>query len=354
MSSVRSLAEEREQQATRFATERGQDRELYRTLAAVDVGGLDAQAGRLLDKTLRDFRRSGVDQDEAVRDRLREISERLTVVGQDFSRNIRDAVGSIRITPDRLAGLPQDFIDAHPPEDDGLVTITTDYPDWIPFRTFARDAAARRELATVFLCRAWPQNDELLHELLELRAEQATLLGYCRLAGLRRRGEDDRLGQGDRGVHRPHRCVGRGCGPPGLPGAARAAPGATTPDTAQLTAADSGYYAELIRRENFDVDAQQVRRYLPFDRVQAGLLDVTGRLFGVEYRPVPDAPGVAPGRRRLRRAAAPATARYWGGSTSTCTRAKASTSTPRSSTSLPASPAASCPRACSPATSRAG
>jgi thimet oligopeptidase len=175
---VRSLAEEREQQATRFATERGQDRELYQTLAGLDVAGLDAQARRLLDKTLRDFRRSGVDQDETVRDRLRQISERLTVVGQDFSRNIRDAVGSIRITPDRMAGLPQDFIDAHPPVDDGLVTITTDYPDWIPFRTFAHDAAARRELTTVFLRRAWPQNDELLHELLDLRAEQATLLGY--------------------------------------------------------------------------------------------------------------------------------------------------------------------------------
>lgn len=286
---LRSLAEEREQQATRFATERGQDRELYRTLAAVDVGGLDAQAGRLLDKTLRDFRRSGVDQDEAVRDRLREISERLTVVGQDFSRNIRDAVGSIRITPDRLAGLPQDFIDAHPPEDDGLVTITTDYPDWIPFRTFARDAAARRELATVFLCRAWPQNDELLHELLELRAEQATLLGYSDWpdfdAEVKMIGSGKAIGEfidriaalAEGAARRDYQVL--------LERARR-----DHADTAQLTAADSGYYAELIRRERFDVDAQQVRQYLPFERVQAGLLDVTGRLFGVTYRTAPDAP----------------------------------------------------------------
>ncbi|MDT4997425.1 MAG: thimet oligopeptidase [Pseudonocardiales bacterium] len=286
--SVRSLAEEREQEATRFATERGQDRELFQALAAVDLAGLDAQAHRLLNKTLRDFRRSGVDQDEAVRDRLREISERVTVVGQDFSRNVRDAVGSIRITPDRLAGLPQDFVDAHPPGDDGLVTITTDYPDWIPFRTFAQDAAARRELTTVFLCRAWPDNDELLHELLELRAEQAGLLGYADWAEFD--AEVKMIGSGkaipefiDRiaalsegAARRDYQVL--------LERARR-----DDPDTTQLTAADAGYYAELVRRENFDVDAQQVRRYLPFDRVRAGLLEVTGRLFGVEYRAVPDA-----------------------------------------------------------------
>jgi thimet oligopeptidase len=286
---VRSLTEEREQQATRFATERGQDRDLYRTLAAVDVAELDGQARRLLDKTLRDFRRSGVDQDEAVRDRLREIAERLTVVGQDFSRNIRDAVGSIRITPDRLAGLPQDFLDAHPADDDGLVTITTDYPDWIPFRTFAQDAVARRELTTVFLSRAWPQNDELLHELLELRAEQAKLLGYADWpdfdAEVKMIGAGKAIGEfidriaalAESAARRDYQVL--------LERARR-----DDPDITKLTAADSGYYAELIRRENFEVDAQQVRQYLAFDRVQAGLLDVTGRLFGVTYRSVPDAP----------------------------------------------------------------
>ena len=161
-------------------------------------------------------------------DRLREISERLTVVGQDFSRNIRDDVGSIRITPDRLAGLPQDFIDAHPPDDDGLVTITTDYPDWIPFRTFARDAAARRELATVFLYRAWPQNDALLHELLELRAEQATLLGYSDWPDFD--AEVKMIGSGKAIAEFIDRiaALAEARGPPRLPGAARAAPGATT------------------------------------------------------------------------------------------------------------------------------
>ena len=93
---------------------------------------------------------------------------------------------------------------------------------------------------------------------------------------------------------------------------------------------DKEFYAEALRRENFDVDAQQVRAYFDFAKVRAGLLDVTGRLFDVEYVEVPDAAtwhadvttyDVMRGRRR-----------GWDGSTSTCTRGRASSGTRRSST----------------------
>ncbi|HKC28929.1 MAG TPA: M3 family metallopeptidase, partial [Jatrophihabitans sp.] len=58
------------------------------------------------------------------------------------------------------------------------------------------------------------------------------------------------------------------------------------PDARQFDASHVGYYSELVRREQFDVDAQEVRRYFEFGNVRAGLLEVTGRLFGLEYRQV--------------------------------------------------------------------
>ena len=45
-----------------------------------------------------------------------------------------------------LDGLPEDYVRAHPPGADGKVRITTDYPDYVPFMTYARDGAAREEL----------------------------------------------------------------------------------------------------------------------------------------------------------------------------------------------------------------
>ena len=68
------------------ATALRQDRGLHDVLAALDAAGLDEQAARLLAKTLEDFRRAGVDHDDATRARLTEINERLTRLDQDFSR----------------------------------------------------------------------------------------------------------------------------------------------------------------------------------------------------------------------------------------------------------------------------
>jgi thimet oligopeptidase len=285
---VRTLAEQRQQEVTSLTTERGLDRELYEVLAALDASALDKESGRLLAHALRDFRRTGVDRDEQVRARLRELAERSTVVEQEFSRNIRDDMRSIRIAPERLTGLPPDFIERHPAGDDGLVTITTDYPDVIPFRTFAADAAARRELMVQFLNRAWPQNDALLAQLLALRAERAELLGYADWADydaeIKMVGSGPAIGEFiDRitqlAAPAAHRDVA----------VLLARKQQDDPAATALDSSDTAYYAELVRREQFDVDAQQVRRYFDFGRVRDGLLAVTGRLFGVQYEPV-DAP----------------------------------------------------------------
>ena len=111
---VRSRAEKAEQDAQRLVTDIGLDRDLYDVLAAVDPAGLDERARRVLEKSLRDFRRSGVDRSEDERERLRTLSERETEVAQTFSKNIRDGVGEVVFDPEELAGLPEDFVAGHP------------------------------------------------------------------------------------------------------------------------------------------------------------------------------------------------------------------------------------------------
>lgn len=280
---VRTLAEQASQQAVKAATERGLNRELYDVLAAVDASTLEPDAQRVLEKTLLEFRRSGVTLDEKAQNRLREISDRSTVIDQEFSRIIRDDVRSIRITPDRLAGLPEDFIEAHPADADGFVTITTDYPDFVPFRMFSTDAAARRELQVESLNRGWPENDALLGELLVLRDEQAGLLGYASWPDFDTEMKMVKTGSAiDDFVEKL---------------SAAASPAGNRdrdlllerlrqdrPDATEIDAADSMYYTELVRRESFNVDSQEARPYFDSAKVQQGLLDVTGRLLGLEYR----------------------------------------------------------------------
>ncbi|MGZ4494743.1 MAG: M3 family metallopeptidase [Nocardioides sp.] len=285
---VRSRGEKAEQDAHKLLTEIGLDRELYDVLAAVDPEPLDEGARRVLSLSLRDFRRAGVDQEEAVRERLRALAERETEVSQAFSKNIRDGVRSVSLDPAALEGLPQDFLETHQPGEDGKVVVTTEYPDYVPYMTFGRDREARAALAHEFLNRAWPANDAVLTELLTLRAEHARLLGYDGWPSYD--AEVKMIAKGSAIPEFIDRITEMAEGPGRrdyqvlLDRLRRDHPEATS-----LDSTDKAFYSEVVRRENFDVDAQQVRTYFDFTKVRAGLLDVTGRLFGIEYARVPDA-----------------------------------------------------------------
>ena len=290
--SVRDAAEKAEQDVSRLVTELNLDRDLYEVFAALDGQDtrdhlLDEQASRLLTKIMQDFSRAGVDQDEETRTRITAIQERMTEVGQEFSKNIRDDTRSIRVTPERLAGLPADWLEAHPVDDDGLVTVTTDYPDSVPTRMYARDADVRRDMALAFLTVGWPQNDALLKELFALRHEMANLVGYDDWASF------------DADV----KMIKKG---PAIPefiekiAAVAEEPmrrdldlmleqlRKDDPEATAVETTDSQYYMEQVRKDRFEVDSQLVRTYFDFAKVRRGLLDVTGRLFGVRYEPVTD------------------------------------------------------------------
>ena len=202
---VRTRGEQVEQDASRLLTEIELDRDLYDVLAALDVTGLDEQARRVHALTVRDFRRAGVDQDDDVRARLRELAERETAVGQEFSKNIRDGVRSVSLDPSALDGLPADFVESHPAGEDGKVVVTTEYPDFIPFVTFSRDREARAALMTRV-----PEPRLARERRAAPRAPRAAprarpAARVRRLAGVRRRGQDDRQGLGHPGVRRPDR-----------------------------------------------------------------------------------------------------------------------------------------------------
>ncbi|MBS44468.1 MAG: peptidase M3 [Nocardioides sp.] len=288
LEAVRTAAEEAEQEVARLATELSLDKALYETFAGLDGSGLDAGATRLLEKVLRDFTRAGVDRDEETRTRVSEIQNRLTALDQEFSRNIRDDSRTMRFDPAGLEGLPEDWLAEHEPGDDGLVAVTTDYPDSLPVRMYARDAAVRREMATTFLSVGYPQNESVLQEMFALRHELATLVGYDDWAAY------------DADV----KMIGSGPAIPAfidriaeLAGPAMERDRAVLlerlqeddPSATGIDTADSIYYTEVVRKERYEVDSQEVRRYFSFPKVRQGLLDVTGRLFGLRYEPVPDA-----------------------------------------------------------------
>jgi thimet oligopeptidase len=285
---LRDVAEGCEQEVDALSTELSLDRGLYDALVALDVSGEDADTRYLVEKSLRDFRRAGVDRDEPTRARVRALREELVRIGQEFGRNIKDDVRRLEVDPSELDGLPDDWRKAHPPGASGKVTITTDNTDYVPVMTYARSERVREALWRLYRLRGHPKNLDVLSRMLARRAELARVLGYPSWAAYVT--EDKMIGSADAAAEfvekiarAAERRMARDFGQllerkrRDVPGAERVEPW------------DSAYLQERVKAEQYGFDSQSVRPYLEYGRVKDGVLDATARLFGITYRRVPDA-----------------------------------------------------------------
>ncbi|MCH7864877.1 MAG: peptidase M3, partial [Proteobacteria bacterium] len=184
-----------------------------------------------------------------------------------------------------LAGLPADWIAAHPPDETGKIHINTDYPDYIPFITFARNGPARKALYLEFKDRGYPDNMEVLSALIAKRYELARILGYDHWADYIT--ADKMMGSAANAAEFIDK-VSAVAGPPAqrdyavlLERKRRVAPAAT-----KVADWEKTYYAEAVKSEQYQFDSKTVRPYFEFSRVQQGLFDLTSQMFGIEYRQV--------------------------------------------------------------------
>lgn len=282
---LRDAAEACEREVDAATTELSVDPRLYAALREVDGAGFDPASQHLLAKALRDFRRAGVDRDEATRARVRALRDELTRIGQEFGRNIKDDVRTLALPAAALEGLPDDFRRAHPPGPDGQVTLTTDNPDYVPFITYARSSQAREALWRLYRLRGHPKNLEVLSRMLSRRAALARLLGYPSWAAYAT--EDKMIGSDAAAAELIARVTA-------------ASARRMERDFAQLLARkreddpaaervqpwDSAWLQERVKAEQYGFDAREVRPYFEYRRVKEGVLALAGRLFGVELVPV--------------------------------------------------------------------
>jgi thimet oligopeptidase len=285
---MREAAELCEQEVDALSTELSLDRRLYDALAAVDVSGADAVDRWLVEKGLRDFRRAGVDRDDATRARVRALREELVRIGQEFSRNIRDDVRRAPFAPAELAGLPEDWLRARPAGEDGKVQVSTDNVDYVPVVTYARAERTRETMWRLYRVRA-PQNLDVLSQLLEKRAELAGLLGEPSWAayatGDKMIGSADAAADFIEKVAQASEARMRRDVEQMLEKKRRDDPSAT-----RVNPWDATYLQERVKAERYGFESQAVRPYFEYGRVKQGVLDVTARLFGISWRRVEGAP----------------------------------------------------------------
>ncbi|MBK9033003.1 MAG: Zn-dependent oligopeptidase [Myxococcales bacterium] len=282
---VQTAARTCEQEASAFMTDLMLDRTLYDAIAAVALDGADADTQRFATITLRDFRRAGVDKDEATRSRLKQIDEEMTKLGQDFSKNIAADVRAVEVaSADALAGLPEDFIAAHPAGADGKIKITTDYPDYLPFMTYAEDDGLRKDLYVKFRSRGDAANEQVLADVLTLRSEKAMLLGYDNWADYI---TEDKMIKSGKAAGEFIERVAKLAKKRAAKDYAELLKEAKTVDKSAKLVEDwqKAYLENRVKKNKYSVDSKEVRPYFPYQQTLQGLLDITSAAYDIQYVP---------------------------------------------------------------------
>jgi thimet oligopeptidase len=282
---VRDAGDACNQALTPVISDYSLSRPIYERLAAVELADADADTRRFVEKQLQDFRLAGVDRDDATRARIKELQDEMTRVGQEFDRNINDAVAYLELdAPEQLAGLPQDYIDAHPPGEDGKIRISTQYPDLFPFMNYAESDELRRQMSVLYTNRAYPENEALLMELLALRYEFAQLLGFENYA---------HWVTADKMVGSPQRVQGFLDELSGYTAEPQEREYAMLlarlredrPDAERVDSWQNGFLQEKISAEDFQVDSKEVRQYFNYQATRDGILRLVQDLFSVQIKP---------------------------------------------------------------------
>lgn len=286
----RTTAEKISQKVSAFATDLSLNRDVYDAISAIDLSGANLETKYYVEKILRDFRLAGVDKDKASREKIKSVNEELVLIGQEFARNIRDSKTEIIVDNEsELNGLPQDFIANHKTNADGKIVLTTDHPDSVPVMTYAKNEDLRKRMYFAANNKAYPENMVVLDKLAAKRYELANLLGYETWADYitadkmikTSNNASDFITKiaavsGERAEKEYRELLER--------------KRQDVPDAAEINRWESGYYSELVRKANYNFDSQSVRPYFPYEKVKQGVLDVTGKLFGVTFKKIEGAP----------------------------------------------------------------
>ena len=252
-----------------------------------DAAKLAGLRARNLSFWLRDLRRAGHDLGEADRDRLRDLRQRLIEAQVAYRSNLDEWDDAIEMTREDLEGLPSSYIDRlSPGGGEGTYRVSMAYPEYTPFLEEGVRRDLRQALQHKFWNRATGANLPLIEEAAELRRQIALLLGYETWADY---AMEVKMADPE-SVDELYRSI---------------VPGLTTRGRSELavlqTLADEDidgqavqpwdwtYYHTSQRKLDYGIDQNEVAEYFPLDAAIEGMFEITGEVFGLEYRRREDA-----------------------------------------------------------------
>ncbi|MFY0529599.1 M3 family metallopeptidase [Archangium gephyra] len=287
-----------------FADEITQNEKLFQRIEAVyqspEKAKLTPEQQRLTWLRYTNFVRAGAKLDAAAKQRLAGINQRLASLYTSFSQNVlADEEGYVVVLESEadLAGLPDSVRAgaAAAAESRGMKgkwVITNTRSSMEPFLTYSARRELREKVWRNYVNRGdngdARDNNQIISEVLTLRAERAKLLGYPTHAHWRL--ENTMAKTPERAMQLMEAVW--------TPAVARAREevadmqAIANKEGAKLKIEpwDYRYYAEKVRKAKYDLDQNEVKPYLQMEKLREGMFWVAGELFGFSFTPVNDVP----------------------------------------------------------------
>lgn len=270
-----------------------QNVELYKAVKAYYEGNakkenLTKDQQYVLDESMKEYKRSGIDKPEEIREQVKKLNKELAEIGLAFSQNIDGSERSIEVTREELAGLDDRFIEGLEKTGDNNYKLTTAYPIYFPIMENSTLAATREKLWREFANRAYPENMKVLEKLIEKRDELARLLGYSNYAALNIDGEmaqtperaqaflDDLLKRAQAKEDKEFKQLITD-----LPESVKLSP------SNKFYAWDRTHAQTMYEKKHFKIDQREIAEYFPLESTIKGLLDIYRAFLGVEFKELP-------------------------------------------------------------------
>ena len=285
-----------------FGDEITQNAALFKRIETVYLAreklGLTPEQSRLTWLTYTEFVRAGAKLAARQKSRIAEINQRLASLFNDFSQNLLDDEEkpyTLIDTAAGLAGLPQDLKEAAARSaaargNPGKWAVDNTRSSMEPFLNFASDRALREKVWRTYYNRGnnddATDNKKIISEILTLRMERARLLGYATHAHWRV--EPEMAGTPDRAmalmeeVWKPAVAQVR-VDVAGMQKIIDAEGGVGF----KLAPWDYRYYAEKLRKAQYDLDLNEVKPYLQLEKMREAMFWSANKLYGLSFKLAP-------------------------------------------------------------------
>ncbi|MDQ3186424.1 MAG: M3 family metallopeptidase [Pseudomonadota bacterium] len=293
---------------TQYYAELAQDQVLYEKFKqlrnSAEYEDLSRAQKRIIENDLRDFRLGGAELRPQEKERFLQIQEELSALSSKFNDNLLDATNNFTLhveNADELSGIPTDVLqtarEIAEKDDVSGWKFTLHAPSYLPVMQYADNRALRERMYRAYSTRAseigvpaplthsvssW-DNTPLIGKILELRKEEARMLGFDCFA---------KVSLATKMAPTPKQVLD-------FLGelAAQAKPYAErdlrelnqfAADKLQLQKPESwdlAYVSEKLRLDRYAFSEQEVKQYFPETSVLPGMFKLVENLYGIVIAP---------------------------------------------------------------------